>query len=282
METLSAPKTEFRNYDQGEITAAVKEHYRKMRLNQTYDYVQNMKQKYLTFDKPMALWEAMERLNALIDVSDPDLDLPNVQHLLQSAEAMRADNCPDWMQLVGLIHDLGKVMYLWGSDADGTSQAEQWGLVGDVFVVGCAMPNSAVYAEFNELNPDMLVDRYASETGIYEPGCGLDKLNLAWGHDEYLYQVLQNRAQNPTDVAYNNIPEQGMVAIRYHSFYPWHTGGNYKPLLNKKDEQYKAWVTDFNKYDLYTKSPKIYDLEQMKAYYLPIAEKYLGSAPIFW
>ncbi|MEL6944455.1 MAG: inositol oxygenase family protein, partial [Bacteroidota bacterium] len=120
----------FRNYEQGDITAAVKEHYRKMRSRQTLDYVQRMKKKYLTYDKPMNLWDAMEKLDALIDVSDPDLDLPNVQHLIQSAEAIRADNRPDWMQLVGLIHDLGKVMYLWGSDEDGTSQAEQWGMVG--------------------------------------------------------------------------------------------------------------------------------------------------------
>jgi inositol oxygenase len=275
METVAIEKKEFRNYDQGDITAAVKEHYRKMRKNQTYDYVQKMKQKYLTFDKPMPLWDAMEKLNALIDVSDPDLNLPNVQHLLQSAEAMRADGCPDWMQLVGLIHDLGKVMYLWGSDADGTSQAEQWGLVGDVFVVGCALPDTCVYQEFNTLNSDMLVDKYNTEIGVYQPGCGLDNVNLAWGHDEYLYQVLSNHKEN-------KIPEQGMVAIRYHSFYPWHTGGSYQKLLSAKDAQYKEWVIDFNKYDLYTKSPKMYDLEEMKAYYLPIVEKYLGKGPIYW
>lgn len=279
---IEAPKKEFRNYNQGEITAAVREHYRKMRTNQTYDYVQRMKAKYLTFKHAMPLWEAMERLNALIDVSDPDLNLPNVQHLLQSAEAMRAEGCPDWMQLVGLIHDLGKVMYLWGSDEDGTSQAEQWGLVGDVFVVGCALPGSAVYPEFNALNPDMLVDKYNTETGVYSPGCGLDAVNLAWGHDEYLYQVLRHRGENATETAYNKIPEQGMVAIRYHSFYPWHTGGSYQALLSEKDVQYKEWVVDFNKYDLYTKSPKIYNLDEMKEYYLPIAEKYLGPDPILW
>lgn len=122
----------FRNYDQSDITAAVREHYRKMRQNQTLDYVHRMHKKYLNFDKPMPLWEAMEHLNNLIDVSDPDLDLPNVQHLIQSAEAIRKDGRPDWMQLTGLIHDLGKVMFLWGSDEDGTSQAEQWGMVGDV------------------------------------------------------------------------------------------------------------------------------------------------------
>lgn len=64
----------------------------------------------------------MEKLDALIDVSDPDLDLSNVQHLIQSAEAIQADNRLEWMQLVGLIHDLGNVIYLWGSDEDGTSQ----------------------------------------------------------------------------------------------------------------------------------------------------------------
>ncbi|WP_026997987.1 inositol oxygenase family protein [Flectobacillus major] len=275
METLEKEKTEFRNYNQGDITAAVKEHYRKMRLYQTYDYVQKMKAKYLTFDKPMLLWDAMEKLNALIDVSDPDLDLPNVQHLLQSAEAMRAEGRPDWMQLVGLIHDLGKAMYLWGSDEDGTSQAEQWGLVGDVFVVGCKLPDSCVYPEFNELNPDMQLEQYNTELGIYEEGCGLDNVELAWGHDEYLYQVLKNHSEN-------TIPEEGMVMVRYHSFYPWHTGGSYTKITNAKDDQYKEWIKDFNKYDLYTKSQKLYNLDEMKAYYLPIAEKYLGKGPIYW
>jgi inositol oxygenase len=274
-EVLAKPKTEFRNYDQGDITAAVREHYRKMRLYQTVDYVERMQKKYLRFDKPLPLWDAMLKLNALIDVSDPDLNLPNVQHLAQSAEAMRADGRPDWMQLVGLIHDLGKAMYLWGSDEDGTSQAEQWGLVGDVFVVGARLPETAVYPEFNSLNPDMADPRYNTELGRYQPGVGLDALTLAWGHDEYLYQVLKN---HPT----NTIPEAGMVMIRYHSFYPWHTGGSYAELLGPRDEQYRAWIKDFNRYDLYTKSPKVYDLDELKEYYLPIAEKYLGTGPIYW
>ena len=275
MATVTKTKEEFRYYDQGEITAAVREHYRKMRSRQTYDYVRRMKNKYLTFSHPMHLWDAMEKLNDLIDVSDPDITLPNVQHLVQSAEAIREDKRPDWMQLVGLIHDLGKMMYLWGSDEDGTSQAEQWGLVGDIFVVGCRLPDTCVYPEFNKLNPDMADDRYNTPLGIYEPQCGLDNLQLAWGHDEYLYQVLKNHPDN-------KIPEAGMVMIRYHSFYPWHTGGSYSELTDEKDEQYKEWVLDFNNYDLYTKSETIYDLNEIKAYYLPIAEKYLGSGPIMW
>ena len=275
MSTIVKEKSEFRNYDQGDITAAVKDHYHKMRSRQTYEYVQRMKKKYLTFERPMDLWDMMDRLNALIDVSDPDLNLPNSIHLLQSAEGIRKDGRPDWMQLVGLIHDLGKAMYLFGSDEDGTSQAEQWGLVGDVFVVGCQLPDTCVYPEFNQENPDMLVDRFNSELGIYNPGCGLDNLELAWGHDEYLYQVLKN---HPT----NTIPEAGMAMIRFHSFYPWHTGGSYQALLNEKDAQYLAWIKDFNQYDLYTKSPVVPNFEELKSYYMPIAEKYLGKGPIYW
>lgn len=265
----------FRNYEAPDVSQAVKEHYRKMRTYQTVDYVQDMHRKYLTFDKPMDLWEAMRHLNRLIDVSDPDLDLPNVQHLIQSAEAIRADGRPDWMQLTGLIHDLGKVMFLWGSDEDGTSQAEQWGMVGDVFVVGCALPDTCVYPEFNVLNPDMRHETYSSEIGIYEEGCGIDNVDLAWGHDEYLFQVLNNHDGN-------QLPEEAMVMIRYHSFYPWHSGGSYTALLNEKDSEYLKWIKDFNKYDLYTKSQKVYDLEEVLGYYRPIAEKYLGKGPIYW
>ena len=104
----------FRDYTAPDVSVAVKEHYRKMRKNQTLDYVHHMHNKYLKFDKPMGLWEAMRHLNSLIDVSDPDINLPNLQHLIQSAEAIRADGRPDWMQLTGLIHDLGKVMFLKG------------------------------------------------------------------------------------------------------------------------------------------------------------------------
>ena len=264
METPVKEKEDFRNYDQGDITAAVKEHYRKMRSRQTFDYVQRMKAKYLTFERPMDLWEMMERLNVLVDVSDPDLNLPNIIHLLQSAEGMRADNRPDWMQLVGLIHDLGKAMYLFGSDEDGTSQAEQWGLVGDVFVVGCKLPDSCVYPEFNALNPDMQDPRYNTELGIYEAGCGLDNIHLAWGHDEYLYQIMKDY-----------LPDPALYMIRYHSFYSQHKENAYAHLMNEKDIEMFDWVRKFNPYDLYTKAPVKPDVKALLPYYKELVAKYL-------
>lgn len=118
-------------------------------------------------------------------------------------------------------------------------------------------------------------ERYNTPTGIYEKGCGLDALHLAWGHDEYLYQVLRNHKGN-------NLPKAAMVMVRYHSFYPWHTGGSYKELLCAEDARYLGWIRDFNQYDLYTKSQQLYDLEALMDYYRPIAEKYLGKGPIYW
>lgn len=54
----------------------------------------------------MSIFEALDLLDTMVDESDPDLDLGQLDHLFQTAEAIRRDGKPDWMQLVGLIHDL--------------------------------------------------------------------------------------------------------------------------------------------------------------------------------
>ena len=78
-------------------------------------------------------------LNTLVDESDPDVSvllssLPSkdpganlrtlsvqtsvsqIEHLLQTAEAIRRDGKPEWMQVAGLVHDLGKLLFLFGSE----------------------------------------------------------------------------------------------------------------------------------------------------------------------
>ena len=144
---------------------------------------------------------------------------PNLLHLLQTAEGIRKAGHPDWLQLTGLLHDMGKIMFLWGSGDDGqdgySPNGKQWALGGDTFVVGCEIPNEAVvFPEFNILNPDMHDPRFSTKYGIYEPNCGIDKLKFAWGHDEYMYRMLVANACL--------IPKQGLDMIRYHSAYPWH------------------------------------------------------------
>lgn len=54
--------------------------------------------------------EALEKLNNLVDESDPDVTVPNMVHAFQTAERLReAHPEKDWLHLTGLIHDLGKV-----------------------------------------------------------------------------------------------------------------------------------------------------------------------------
>ena len=275
MGPASKDHTDFRRYPRGDAASGVREHYRKMRSRQTVAYNQRVREKYLDFKRPMGMWEVIEKLNQLVDVSDPDVSLPNAQHGVQSAAAVRRDQGPDWLELVALIHDAGKILFLWGCEDDGTSPAEQWGIVGDTFVVGCRLPDTCVYPELNPLNPDMEDERYSTVLGCYQPGCGLDRVTLSWGHDEYLYQVLSHHRGN-------RLPEQAMAQIRYHSFYPWHREGSYRELMGPKDGEYLEWVHQLNTYDLYSKSDEVYDLNEVEPYYTPLIERYLGNEPILW
>jgi inositol oxygenase len=53
----------------------------------------------------MSIWECCELLNEVVDESDPDLDEPQIQHLLQSAEAISKDYLSEaWLHLTALIH----------------------------------------------------------------------------------------------------------------------------------------------------------------------------------
>eukprot|EP00954_Amorphochlora_amoebiformis_P020640 1340825-Amorphochlora_amoeboformis.AAC.3 len=59
----------------------------------------------------MGVWEALELLDKYVDDSDPDTNLSQLAHALQTAEAVRAkypDEKYDWYHLTGLIHDMGK------------------------------------------------------------------------------------------------------------------------------------------------------------------------------
>ena len=102
-------ETQFRDY-KSEARASVKEFYRLNHTQQTVDFGRAKRGEYLPLRKrQMGIWEAIDFLNTLIDDSDPDTDVPQIEHLLQTAEAIRRDGHPRWFILTGLIHDLGKI-----------------------------------------------------------------------------------------------------------------------------------------------------------------------------
>ncbi|WP_420156021.1 inositol oxygenase family protein [Siphonobacter sp.] len=257
-ETTAKAKEEFRNYDNPERDT-VREFYRLNHTYQTYDFVQQKKADFLKFDrKEMPIWEAFNFLNTLVDDSDPDIELDQLQHLLQTSEAIRADGHPDWFVLTGLLHDMGKVLCLFGEP--------QWAVVGDTFPVGCKPSDKIVYPEFFDANPDSQDERYNTKYGVYEPNCGLDNVHLSWGHDEYLYHMMKD-----------HMPESALYMMRYHSFYAQHREGAYDHLMDDHDREMFKWVKLFNPYDLYSKAPVPPNVKELKPYYEDLIAKYLPS-----
>ncbi|HWG46383.1 MAG TPA: inositol oxygenase family protein [Gemmataceae bacterium] len=253
------PKEAFRDY-RTEAHPKVTEFYRLNHRHQTLDFVLAKKREYLPLrHRRMGMWEAMEFLNTLVDDSDPDTELSQIEHLMQTAEAIRRDGHPHWFILTGLIHDLGKILCLFGEP--------QWAVVGDTFPVGCAFSDRIVFAEFFSDNPDRLRDEYQTPCGIYKEGCGLDRVHLSWGHDEYLYQVIKDY-----------LPEEAQYMIRYHSFYAGHREGAYAHLMNEHDRAMFAAVRAFNPYDLYSKGESRPDVAALRPFYENLIAEFFPPA----
>lgn len=243
-----------------EAPPVVREFYKQNHAHQTREFVQRKKREYGALNqRTMGIWEAMEYLNTLVDESDPDTDLSQIEHLMQTSEAIRRDGHPRWMVLTGLIHDLGKILCLFGEP--------QWAVVGDTFPVGCAWSDKIVYPEYFAANPDAKVPEYQTELGVYERGCGLKNVDLSWGHDEYLYHVVRDY-----------LPEEALYMIRYHSFYPWHREGAYQHLMDDQDRRMLKWVRTFNPYDLYSKSAERPDVAGLKPWYSDLIAEFFPPA----
>ena len=78
-------ENEFRQYD-AQANPGVAEFYRLNHENQTLKYVLEKETEYFGLGRGQrSIWEAAEFLNTLVDESDPDTDLTQIEHLLQSS-----------------------------------------------------------------------------------------------------------------------------------------------------------------------------------------------------
>ena len=248
--------TEFRVY---KTNTPQYELYKQMHKYQTLDYVIKKKKQYSVLNnQKLSMKDALSQLDNFIDPSDPDLDIPNSIHAYQTAERIRKLHPENKeLQLTGLIHDVGKILFTFGEP--------NWAIVGDTYVVGCKFPESIVYYETLQDNPEF---KTYDKLGIYKEKCGLDNLHISFGHDEYLYQVLlQNKKKH-------KFSETLMDVIRYHSFYPWHTSGEYSHFMDKEDDIKLLNVNDFNQFDLYSKEDSQEISEEVKQYYDSLLDEY--------
>src|SRR5436190_9457395 len=255
-------KEQFRDYAKN-ARPSVREFYRLNHTYQTYDFAKAKRDDFLRRNRrEMTVWEAAEYLNNLVDDSDPDTDLSQLEHLLQTSEQIRKDGQPRWFILAGFVHDLGKILCLYGEP--------QWAVVGDTFPVGCAYADSIVFKDFFKDNPDSQNPRFQSRLGVYEEGAGLDNVQLSWGHDEYIYHVTKDY-----------LPDEALYMLRYHSFYPAHRERDYEYLMNEKDKAMFDQVRAFNPYDLYTKSHEKPDVKKLRPFYEELIAEYF-PAKLAW
>src|SRR5260370_27409343 len=83
---------EFRNHS-ADANPGVTEFYRQNHTQQTVDFVLGKRAEYLKLNRgKKSIWEAADYLNTLIDDSDPDTDLSQIEHLVQTSEAIRRDD----------------------------------------------------------------------------------------------------------------------------------------------------------------------------------------------
>eukprot|EP00994_Dinema_validum_P006324 NODE_463_length_1666_cov_106.226964_g335_i0.p1 GENE.NODE_463_length_1666_cov_106.226964_g335_i0~~NODE_463_length_1666_cov_106.226964_g335_i0.p1 ORF type:complete len:336 (-),score=87.32 NODE_463_length_1666_cov_106.226964_g335_i0:576-1583(-) len=173
----------------------------------------------------------------------------------------------DWFPLVGFIHDCGKVLA-----TPHFGECPQWSTVGDTFPVGCAFSAANVFADkgFHSKNPDAAVPKYTTPEGMYTMYCGLEKLLLCWGHDEYMAQVMEKSS--------SLLPPEAAYIVRFHSFYPWHTPKGdirgYQNLASDYDWKMLPLVRALQKADLYSKSSVLPSFDAVKDVYDGVIQKY--------
>jgi inositol oxygenase len=266
----------FRDYSNA--APAVKELYRQQRYQQCGCFVAKMQSKYLPNSKDcdqvitMTVWDALQSLDKFVDLSDPDTSLPNSQHAIQTAEGLRASGAPEWMQLCGLLHDLGKVLYMKGCAKDGTDAKTQFAVVGDTYPVNVAMQHHAI------IFPDLPGPQCSCSSSIPEKGCGFASLLFTFGHDEYLYQVLRHNATRRKIRLHDVASLDLLYVIRFHSFYPWHQHQAYSEYADETDTVALPLLQQFSRGDLYTKHNQPLDIKDYKSYYDGLMKQYLGCS----
>lgn len=245
---------------------------------QTVQHVRRMRTSVHPKHISLTVWEALSLLKSFEDVSHP---LFSVYHYtFQLIDSLQSAFLPEWMQVTALLHRLGSVLSIWGSDEDGTTEATQWSLTGKTFLVGCPIPGKIDQSEYNTACLDTMdpmttssLQRLLSQTGIYKPHCGLDACLVSYSQDEYIHSVVQ--ASN------TSLPPEAFKILRYQSLNLWHTEDAYQEIECRDDILHKGWVKLFDTYvNTCKETIREVDYEQIRVSFAPIIEKYIRNSTL--
>jgi len=233
-----------------------------------YQTAESIKNNCITQDKLKVI-----EIKSLFSKKDWDKIPKNIKHIYNTSKFMHIlyMHIKDWswFPLIGLIHDLGKILLL--KEYGGLKQHL---VVGDIFPIGCSFNESNIFYQkgFYKNNVDYSNPKYNTKYGIYKPNCGFNKLTMSWGHDYFLY----NRIQKSN----HNLPKEALYLIRYHSFYPWHNSIGYQYLADMNAWMMLPLLKLFQKSDLYSKistQPKYEEIEQK---YKILVDKFIKDVKI--
>ena len=169
-----------------------------------------------------------------------------------------------WFPLIGLIHDLGKILLL-----KEFGNLKQHHVVGDIYPIGCKFDETNIFYNegYYKNNIDNKNSKYNSKYGIYTPNCGFDKLLMSWSHDYFLYKIILN--------SNHSLPKEALYIIRFHSFYPWHNLLGYQHLANDYDWLMLPLLKLFQKADLYSKIKDYPNFQEIQLLYQNLVNKFI-------
>tara|TARA_B100001741_G_C16468253_1_gene558632 strand:- start:148 stop:1086 length:939 start_codon:yes stop_codon:yes gene_type:complete len=295
----------FRNYDNKNPDNSVEVTYRNMLINQKMEYsifaLNTISSRGFIYN----IWTIINKLDEIVDESDPDTDLPQIIHSYQTAESIRKNYIQNNMMLKRVdIRSLftdkewndvpHQYKNLYNTTIDKLyshikywdwfilvgfihdlgkvlllpefGELPQYMTVGDTFPLGNKLDKNYVFYDKGYHN-----DNPDLNLDLYLDNCGFDNVIFSWGHDEYLAKTLE---LNKT-----NLPPEAIYIIRYHSFYSWHTPSNgimgYKNMASQKDWYMLPLLKCFQKADLYSKTPNIPDNQLIRNLFDLLIDKYI-------
>ena len=297
---------QFRNYDNENVKSSVELTYKNMLTEQSIEKtVFALSSFFETNGLSYNIWNIINRLDDIVDDSDPDTDLPQIIHCYQTAEAIRR-NC---IQSNGMLKDIPirsifsdkewngipakyRLMYnrsmhqlyhhikTWDwfllvgfiHDLGKVILLPDFGNLPQHFAVGDTFPlGNKLDKNFVFYNKNYHHNNEDLNIDIYMNHCGFDNVIFSWGHDEYLAKSLE---RNKT-----KLPREAIYLIRYHSFYSWHTPSTgqigYKHLANDYDWYMLPLLKCLQKADLYSKLPNIPDIDSIKYIFDTLIDKYI-------
>ncbi len=298
----------FRNYNDN---STVERTYKLMLINHTIEYLNDIRSDYYSLQPTKySIWDIINRLEQIVDDSDPDTTLPQIIHAHQTASAIKEQflesdynikdieirklftdnewsNIPDSYKKIynTSIRNLYRHIDNWdwfilvGFIHDlgkimllkEFGHLEQWSVVGDTFPLGYKLDTN-----YNFYNKNYHKNNPDLNINTYLDKCGFKNILFCWSHDEYIAKCLEISS---------SLPEEAIYIIRYHSFYSWHTPSNHKfgyaNLASCYDWYMLPLLKIFQKSDLYSKSSSIPDLEEIKDIYNRLINKYLPNGDIY-